>query len=206
MDRVAPLLVLIAGPNGAGKSTFYECHLSRFGLYFLNADKLAREQFGERAAQFAREAAVLATNARLAAVENGESFVFETVLSDPVGDKVAFCRQARESGYFIDAHFIGLNSPHLSRARVLQRVALGGHDVPDEKLDSRFPRTLDNLARLVTVANRLTIYDNSEVDRPHRPVALFENGCLIALSPEVPGWLDFLDLPSLAGSNTRSLP
>lgn len=206
MEPLAPLLVLIAGPNGAGKSTFYERHLKSLGIPFINADQIGKEQFGERADEHVREAAVLATNSRIDAVDAKESFIFETVLSDPVGDKVEFCRQVRELGYFIDAHFIGLESVELSRARVMQRVHLGGHDVPDDKIDGRYPRTLDNLVRLIPVANRLTIYDNSKLERPHRPFACFEDGGLSELSSEIPKWAEFLGLSSLNNPETRPLP
>ncbi|MCC5805798.1 MAG: hypothetical protein JJU00_05660 [Opitutales bacterium] len=106
----------------------------------------------------------------------------------------------------MDAHFIGLASSALSRARVHQRVTEGGHDVPDQKIEARFARTLANLERLIPVANRLTIYDNSTVAHPNRPVALFKNGRLTAVSGEVPPWLAFLDLPARTEATTTRLP
>lgn len=205
MNDRSPLLVLLAGPNGAGKSSFHQWHLAQLGLPFVNADLIALEVFGNQEPPTAIKAAEIAGSLRQRLVEARRSFVFETVLSDPVGAKVQFCAQAREAGYFVDAHFIGLASAALSQARVIQRVATGGHDVPDEKITARLERVLVNLARLVPVASRLTIYDNSEVDRPHRPVAMFEEGVLIEHSPEIPPWLDLLDLPSRVTSQTARL-
>jgi predicted ABC-type ATPase len=127
-------------------------------------------------------------------------------LSDPVGDKVAFFARARELGYFLEVHFIGLSSPAVSQARVIHRVGLGGHDVPDDKLLSRYPRTLENLKRLVPVADRLTIYDNSESSRPHRPLALFQQGVLKEVSQDLPAWITFLGLPALVTPDTLLLP
>lgn len=80
-----PLVVALAGPNGAGKTTFYHAHLAAAGLRFLNADVLARELDLEPYAA-ARVAAAL----RRELVRQRESFVFETVFSDPVGEKLAF--------------------------------------------------------------------------------------------------------------------
>lgn len=200
------ILVVLAGPNGAGKSTFYERHLSGSKLPFLNADLIAKEQFGDEAALMAREAAKLADEARRQFVEERISFIFETVLSDPVGDKVAFFADARDRGYFIEAHFIGLASPALSQARVIHRVSRGGHDVPDAKLQDRFPRTLENLKRLIPVAHRLTIYDNSEVSRPHRPIAFFESEKLLTLAEDLPAWTASLDLPSRVDDGTVRVP
>lgn len=205
-DIRKPLLVLLAGPNGAGKTTFYQLHLAAYRLPFINADQIALESFGNQAPETSIPAARVADELRRQKVAGGHSFIFETVLSDPMGDKIDFLRKARQSGFFVEAHFIGLASPALSQARVIHRVANGGHDVPDDKIFSRYQRTLDNLARLLPVADRLTIYDNSEIARPHRPVALFEEGRLAALSSDIPAWLAFLDLPARVTPATRSLP
>jgi len=63
-------------------------------------------------------------------VAQGESFVFETVFSDPVGDKLKFLRRASTRGYTVVLCFIGLASPELCDERVAMRVLQGGHDVP----------------------------------------------------------------------------
>ena len=200
-----PLLIVLAGPNGAGKSTFYEQYLAARGLPFVNADRIAVEQFGTNDPVRATEAAAIADQVRLELVAHRRSFIFETVLSDPVGAKVAFFKSARDAGYFVEAHFIGLNSPALSAARVSHRVALGGHDVPLEKLQARFARTLENLARLLDTADRVTIYDNSESARPHRPVGIVENGALVAIAESLPGWLASIDLAARRTATTRLL-
>lgn len=201
-----PLLILLAGPNGAGKSTFHERHLSAFAIPFINADLIALETFGNQDPENSILAARLAEARREEMLAEGRSFIFETVLSDPQGAKVAFLAKARSSGYFVDAHFIGIASPALSQARVIHRVSHGGHDVPDDKIAARYPRVMENLRRLIPVANRLTIYDNSEISRPHRPVACFEDGILVSLSAEIPPWLDFLNLPALSTPTTTALP
>jgi predicted ABC-type ATPase len=201
-----PLLILLAGPNGAGKSTFHDLHLASHGIPFINADRIALETFGNQDPETSIPAARLAEAIREDMLAEGRSFIFETVLSEPQGAKIAFLAKARAAGYFVDAHFIGIASPALSQARVIHRVENGGHDVPDDKIAARYPRVMDNLRRLVPVASRLTIYDNSETTRPHRPVACFQDGTLVGLSAEIPAWLDFLDLPSLATLATKPLP
>lgn len=197
----APMVILLAGPNGAVKSTFYEKHLSSYSLPFINADVIAKEQGIN-----SYEAAQVAENIRLAAIAERQSYIFETVLSDPHGAKIDFLRQAQQQGYEIHAHFIGLASPALSQARVIHRVASGGHDVPDEKIFARYQRVMDNLARLLPVADHLTIYDNSFADTPHRPVAYLKKGLLIELSETLPAWITFLNLPSLKTPDTIFLP
>jgi predicted ABC-type ATPase len=142
-----PIIVAIAGPNGAGKSTFYHAHLASGALRFVNADDLASEL-----AIDASEAVQLANRLRQELVEQRESFVFETVLSDPVGDKVDFLSRAAAQGYTVVMVFIGVDGPEISEERVAMRVMQGGHDVPSEKLAARFPRTLANLARASSAA------------------------------------------------------
>ena len=200
-----PILILIAGPNGAGKSTFYQEQLAHSSFPFINADLIAKEVFGNQDPENALVAAKLAESLRQEKVTSGNSFIFETVLSDPAGAKIEFLKKAQEAGFIVEAHFIGIASPILSQARVIHRVQSGGHDVPDKKIRSRYPRVMANLQRLIPVADRLTIYDNSEVDRPLRPLARFQNGALLALASELPAWVDFLNLPNLTNTETKTL-
>lgn len=204
-NAIQCLLVALTGPHGAGKSAFYEQHLTDCGLPFINPDHLASTLVGASTEEKARQAGPLADQEREDHLRRRVSFITETVLSDPVGDKVAKFAAARELGYFLDVHFIGLASPALSLARVTDRAARGGHDVPDDRLLNRYPRTLANLVRLLDVADRLSIYDNSEVRRPHRLVGLLERGALHALADPLPAWLAPVGLSSRRTLSTRSL-
>jgi predicted ABC-type ATPase len=179
-----PIIVALAGPNGAGKTTFYGAHLARAGLRFVNADELAREL--DLAPYDAAEAA---KKVRAALVEQRESFVFETVFSDPVGDKLEFLRTASTLGYTVVLCFIGLDSPELSDERVAIRVMQGGHDVPSAKLIARYPRTLENLRRAIHELPHVLVFDNSDLERPFRKVAAFEGGRPVELNEPVPAWL-----------------
>ena len=88
-----PVVVALAGANGAGKSTFYHAHLRAAALRFINADALARELKIDPYA-----AAEMANSLRRELIRQRESFVFETVFSDPVGDKLAFLKDAAAVG------------------------------------------------------------------------------------------------------------
>ena len=93
----------------------------------------------------------------------GENFVFETVLSDPEGEKIDFLRRAAEErSCAVLLCFIGIDSVATSNERVFIRVTEGGHDVPENKLLARFPRTMANLARAVRVLPRIYVFDNSD--------------------------------------------
>ncbi|MGD0059753.1 MAG: zeta toxin family protein [Verrucomicrobiia bacterium] len=183
LDR-RPVIVALAGPNGAGKTTFYHAHLQPAGLRFVNTDLLARELNLDPYA-----AARLAEALRRQLVEQRESFVFETVFSDPIGDKLAFLKEAAEEGYTVVLCFIGISGPEVSEERVAMRVSQGGHDVPAEKLIARFPRTMANLKTAICDLPHVWVFDNDDLRTPFRQVAVFENGQRVVMNEPVPTWL-----------------
>jgi len=183
------LLVVLAGSNGAGKSTFFKHFLAPLGLHLVNADLLAQELNPDDPAAVAYEAAALADQERRQLVQMSESFCMETVFSDPVGDKLRFLEEARTAGYHVLLVFIGIDNPELSQARVVQRVSEGGHDVPDDRLQSRFPRTLENLRRAIPVVDDAWLLDNSSLDDPYAFVARYQNGRLVVASGRTPAWI-----------------
>ena len=71
------------------KTTFFHSHLREAGLRFVNTDDIARELDIS-----AYDAAELTNAVRRELVRLRESFVFETVFSDPVGDKLGFLTNA----------------------------------------------------------------------------------------------------------------
>jgi predicted ABC-type ATPase len=121
-------------------------------------------------------------------VEQRESFVFETVFSDPVGDKLSFLKKAAAAGYTVVLCFIGISGPEVSEERVAMRVSQGGHDVPAEKLVARFPRTLANLKTAIRELPHVWIFDNDDLRTPFRNIAVFEAGQRTALNAPVPDW------------------
>jgi len=181
---VRPVLVALAGPNGAGKSTFYEPHLKTSGLRFLNADVFARELEIDP-----YRAAEIVSKLRRELLPQKESFIFETVFSDPVGDKLAFLKQAVQHGYMVVLCFIGISNPKTSEERVAMRVTQGGHDVPTQKLVSRFPRVLANLKQAIRELPFVLVFDNEDLRIPFRQVAAFRDGHQALLRKPVPDWL-----------------
>lgn len=182
-----PLIIAITGPNGAGKSTFYHAHLKPAGLRFINADILAGEFDMEPYA-----AARVASALRTTLVDQQESFVFETVFSDPVGDKVAFLKNAATHGYTVILCHIGISTPEISEQRVAMRVSQGGHDVPSEKIFTRFPRTLANLKWAIHELPHVWVFDNDNLRDPYRKIAQFENSHPVYLASPLPDWFHAL--------------
>jgi len=172
----SPVLIVLAGSNGAGKTTFYELYLERLGLPFINADRIAQILDPSRPGRFAYQAASIADDARRDLVKRRLSFCMETVFSDPVGDKIQFLKDAQADGYTVLGVFVTLSDPALSIARVIQRVARGGHDVPDDKLESRFARTASNIQAALKFVDVGLVLDNSSAEAPYRLLELWEHG------------------------------
>jgi predicted ABC-type ATPase len=179
-----PIVVALAGPNGAGKSSFYGAFLRPSGLRFVNADLISKELDID-----AYRAAQLAGELCRKLLEQGESFIFETVFSDPVGDKLGLLKAAELRGFTVVLFFIGVDGPGVSEERVAMRVSKGGHDVPPGKIAERYPRVMANLGRALRELSNLRVYDNSDLKMPYRLVATRADGHEINLHGAVPVWL-----------------
>ncbi len=189
------LLVVLAGPNGSGKSTFFEYYLAPLGLCFVNADLIAKSLAPYAPGAVVYEAAQIADAERRLLLTEGQSFCMETVFSDQNHEKLDFLRDAQTQGYTVFLVFICLESPELNIARVIQRVANGGHDVPDEKIAGRYPRSIHNLQAALAFVDFALLLDNSSVADPYRFVALLHHGKVIQITDTVPGWAAFLVEP-----------
>jgi predicted ABC-type ATPase len=175
---------MLAGPNGAGKTTFYRKFLSELSLPFLNADLLATEMQID-----SFEAARIIDASRDRMIEDGLGFVTETVFSDRLGAKLGMLRKALDAGYEVTLLYIGIASPELSERRVDQRIARGGHDVPRDRLASRYERSIANLQQAIVFVPAVQLFDNSLVEEPYRHLATFEHGALAWRTDKaLPAW------------------
>jgi predicted ABC-type ATPase len=162
-----PVLHLIAGPNGAGKTTLYRTLIGpRYpGLPFVNADDyeaahLQAEGNPRRRTELAR---AWADAARAALMAEGEAFVTETVFSHP--SKLELLVQARAHGFATALYVVCVDEPRLLLGRVRGRVQEGGHDVPPDKIITRYPRTLALLQDAVALAELSFLFDGSDVEQ-----------------------------------------
>jgi predicted ABC-type ATPase len=185
--RVPPLLWLVIGPNGAGKTTYYETRIRpKLRTEFVNADRIADERWPTAVAHHALDAALVADALRRELLRAGRSLVAETVFSHP--DKLEIVELARTERYQIWVTLVCVESPDLSLARVAERVARGGHDVPGHKIRSRYARMLPQAAIAVRAADRAFVVDNSFLERPLRDVILFESGRITYAARDLPEW------------------
>lgn len=92
-------------------------------------------------------------------LQGGKSFGFETVASRE--DKLQFAKKAKSLGYYIMLLFVTAGSPEQCCNRIAQRVAAGGHDVPRDKVFSRYERTMAFLPEYIELADHAEVFDNS---------------------------------------------
>jgi len=166
-------VVVYAGPNGSGKTTMMEA-VKKNGLKIdgqivyppideINPDRVA-QQLGDIPEGPQRELAAQrkAVEMRNTLLEEGKPFSFETVMSHP--SRINELQRLKLGNYAVMLTFITTNDPQKNVQRVAQRVrdkTTTGHDVPVDKIISRYERTLDLLPKAVEIADASYIYDNS---------------------------------------------
>lgn len=101
----------------------------------------------------------LADYVRKKLLGNCNKFTFETVMSHP--SKLDFILRAQEMKYKVYLYFVSLSDPALNQSRVKQRVIEGGHDVPSEKIISRYYKTMELLIEAIKLVDKAYIFDNS---------------------------------------------
>jgi predicted ABC-type ATPase len=83
---------------------------------------------------------------------------------------------------------IHIDPPELNIARVNQRVIDGGHAVPEEKIRSRIPRVLDNVAKAIPLCDDVRVRDNSNLNTPFQSVLTIKNGIITHKQQPLPAW------------------
>jgi predicted ABC-type ATPase len=115
------------------------------------------------------------------------SFTFETVMSHK--SKVELLAQALSVGYRTYLYFVATEDPSINISRVRSRTKLGGHPVPEDKIEPRYYRSLDLLLPAIRLTNRAYIFDNSGEGKDHTWVAEITDGNSVQIKSElVPAW------------------
>jgi len=122
-------------------------------------------------------------------LEREISFTFETVMSHP--SKVELLSQAQRVGYRTYLYFVATDDPAINISRVRNRVGLGEHDVPEDRIVARYHRSLELLLDAIRHANRAYVFDNSGDNKDKRQTWLAEltDGRVLELkSDQIPAW------------------
>ncbi|MEK4372296.1 zeta toxin family protein [Paenibacillus sp. FSL R5-0473] len=158
----SPSMTVFAGTNGAGKSQLTSIlQHQNPNVKVIDADAIAKtmKHLPVNQANFAagREAVKQVRYC----IKQGVDFSIETTLGGQ--NVLRQMEMAKAAGFSINMYYVGLNSVELHIDRVAQRVAQGGHHIPEEDIRRRYQTSMENLPNAMSLADRTIIYDNSEV-------------------------------------------
>ena len=98
-------------------------------------------------------------------------------------------RRARLADIRVYLYYIATSDPEINKSRVQSRVDSGGHSVPEDKIQSRYYRSLELLYEAIRSSNRAYIFDNSTEDEDKVWIAEGTDGDHLTLCvDEVPDW------------------
>lgn len=150
---------------------FFVDHFSSSTFFqSANGDALLENLYSENNSVYLKDvsllnsyfAAYIADFTREQLLHYGRKFTIETVFSDK--RKLDFIKLAKSKGYRIYLYFITTSDPLINIERVNARVSQKGHSVPEDKIKSRYYKSLDNLFDGILLSDRAYIFDNSRKD------------------------------------------
>ena len=155
-------MYIIAGPNGSGKTTFARTFLPEYAKCdrFINADLIAAGLSPFSPQQVAIKSGRLVLEQIKEYTEAGVDFGFETTMSGVTYLK--YFRILKEKGYNINIFFLWIPNSQLAIARVKDRVAKGGHNVPVKDIKRRFKRSVEKFFKNYRLlANKWILFNNA---------------------------------------------
>ena len=159
-------LYIISGCNGAGKTTASYTVLPEVldCKEFVNADEIARGLSPFNPESVAIEAGRLMLQRIEDLLAKDETFSIETTLATK--SYINLVRRAQAKGYRVNILFFWLRTPELAMQRVAERVANGGHNIPEDIIRRRYTAGITNLFKLfIPIVDYWAIYDNTECHR-----------------------------------------
>lgn len=174
-------IFVFSGCNGSGKSTLAFKTLSSINPSpeFVNADIIAAQLNPNDVDAVAIRASRIMLERLKDLAEREVDFAFETTLA--ARSFARFLTECKDKGYTVNLIYVWLKSPELAISRVAKRVASGGHNIPQNIIQRRYQRGLNNLFELyLPLADRWIIYDNSSqrakvAEKPFvRPIVIYQ--------------------------------
>lgn len=155
---------IIAGPNESGKTTFAKKFLPNYAKceHFVNADLITQglSPFSPRIA--AMKAGRLLLERIRSLADKDLDFAFETTLSGK--SYISFLKDLKQKGYSVNIFFLWIPNAELALNRIKDRVASGGHDVPEIDVKRRFHRGLYNFFHhYKPMADTWSLFNNADI-------------------------------------------
>lgn len=187
-DAPSPDAIFIGGPNGSGKSSILRHVTRQPGATYICADEIAKELrkagYTGTEERLAKKAAEMAVSKVIECVQHKKPFLYETVMSHP--SKVQLMKTATNAGMASHLAFVALSDPSVNVERVAERVHQGGHDVPTDKVVSRYERTLSHLPDAMRAVKSGEVWDNTT--EPVRFACIDNSRQVVTVERKVPEW------------------
>lgn len=175
--------ILYAGVNGSGKSTLYHSSEKYLDLPRINTDEIVRKIGNWREPSDIARAGKIAVREIKRLFSEEKSFTQETTLCGK--SILRNIRKAKDLGYEVEMHYVGLESVELAKARIAKRVASGGHDIPGHDVERRYLESFQNLIAVINICDTIMIYDNTLMIKN---IAMISKGIIMKTCEDVPEW------------------
>jgi|GEM_PF-2634336 len=172
-------LTVIAGPNGSGKTTLTRELITATPGVHINPDDMATDKAAAEGGTFEDHVAWAATESREQRdkrIKDGKSVSYETVMSHESHLKVM--TKARGSSMSVSLIYVLTREPDINVLRVANRVATGGHNVPEEKTRGRYTKSLAQLMDAAAISTSIIVFDNSGAPEEAKIVCVGRQGLL----------------------------
>ena len=177
--------IIIAGVNGAGKSTLFQSLDSLHDMERINTDEIVKSFGNWENASDVMKAGKIAVKKIDACFQKGVSFNQETTLcGNAILNNIS---KAKNLGYEVEIHYVGVENVELAKARIAYRVAHGGHDIPDTDVERRYLESFNHLYAIKDKCDLVVLYDNT---KEFNRFAVYTNGKFNIVSDEIPLWFN----------------
>jgi len=143
-------------------------------------------------------AAAISDFLRYKMIQSDSSFSFESVFSHD--SKIKEIEIAKKANFKIYFYFISTSDPLINYQRIKNRVETGGHDVPREKINDRYYRTMNNLYNAFKLSDRAYLFDNTS-EKTNNSFNFFveksEKNIYLSNTNSIPQWFDEFILKKL---------
>lgn len=178
------IMYVFAGNNGSGKSTFRNLIAEKQGIQTnVDPDSLAKKYAENKEIRAGREAIRLIESLIIGKM----NFSMETTLSGRL--PLRQIESAKNNGFKIIIYYMGVEKLSINLNRIRQRVEQGGHNIPKEDVLRRESRSLNNLMKLVFVADEIHLIDNTFMQATIAASISKDDYKIHIPENELPGWI-----------------
>lgn len=151
--------IIIAGVNGAGKSTLYSLYNTWGDIKKINLDEIVKGIGNWKNRKDMLAAGKIAIQMINDCFNSGISLCQETTLCGKT--VIRNIRRAKELGYSIEMHYVGVDSAEIAKTRVKHRVSVGGHGISEEDIERRYIESFQRLHEIIKECDLVVFYDNT---------------------------------------------